>query len=270
ATPTPRDASDSSTDMDDVIAGRTPCAPNAVIFGRGTFDTGNLGVWVGPFLKDGLLKEFNGRVHVQGVNPEDYPAELPGYVEGGSETCANACAKTIDDYAVACPNANIFISGWSQGALCARKCVNRVGDAGKARLKAMATFGDESALMDSPQPVPAGLPFKLFCVEDTAAPDVLCTSTLTSGIHLPTSVDEFNEVMNQAFTQLKAIASNPGQTAAVLKLPVQLASGLLDSGVFKAFMKDLLTGKVRRWLVLPPHFKYGNNGDAAKAAAWLA
>jgi cutinase len=111
-TPTRRDVSDTSKDMDAVIAGNKPCASTAVIFGRGTFDSGNIGVWVGPAFKEALLKEFKGKVHVQGVNAEDYPAELPGYVEGGSESCGDGCARTIDNYVAKCPKANIFISGW--------------------------------------------------------------------------------------------------------------------------------------------------------------
>lgn len=113
ATPVRRDASDTSTDMDDVIADSIICASNAVIFGRGTFDSGNLGVWVGPVLKDSLLDAFSGDVHVQGVNQDDYPANLEDYVkEGGSESCADACAKTVNEYAAKCSDANIFVSGW--------------------------------------------------------------------------------------------------------------------------------------------------------------
>lgn len=118
ATPVKRDASDMSNDMDSVIAGRMSCASNAVVFGRGTFDSGNMGVWVGPFLKDSLHEVFNGDVHVQGVNEADYPANLVDYVkEGGSERCADACARTVDNYISKCPGANIFVSGWRYGLL---------------------------------------------------------------------------------------------------------------------------------------------------------
>lgn len=116
ATPLPRDtrdATDTSTDMDDVLAGTLPCASTAVLFARGTFDSGNLGVWVGPFLKASLLDAFNADVHVQGVNQDDYPANLEDYVKyGGSESCAGACADTLDRYAAKCPGANVFVAGW--------------------------------------------------------------------------------------------------------------------------------------------------------------
>ena len=114
ATPTRRaTSSDTSTDIDDVLADRKSCAPTAVIFGRGTFDSGNIGVWTGPQFKDALIKELDGDVHFQGVNREDYPANLDGYArEGGSESCADACAETVDAYAEKCPEAKIFVSGW--------------------------------------------------------------------------------------------------------------------------------------------------------------
>lgn len=113
ATPARRSSSDTSADMDAVIQGTSSCASNAVVFARGTFDSGNLGVWVGPFLKDSLLSAFNGDVHVQGINPGDYPANLADYVkEGGSESCADACARTVDAYVAKCPEANVFLSGW--------------------------------------------------------------------------------------------------------------------------------------------------------------
>jgi cutinase len=116
ATPTRRSTADTSTDFDDVLANRKPCATNALVFGRGTFDSGNIGVWTGPQFKDALIKELDGDIHVQGVNREDYPANLDGYArEGGSESCADACAEMVDAYAGKCPEAKIFVSGWRCG-----------------------------------------------------------------------------------------------------------------------------------------------------------
>jgi cutinase len=132
----------------------------------------------------------------------------------------------------------------------------------------MTTFGDENALMDDPQTLPSGLPFKPYCVQDTAAPDVLCTASLGSGIKLPSSLSELQQLMTEKLEGVKAVANNPAQLAAALKFPGQLFGGL--PSVLGSILKDIATGKVRRWLVLPPHFKYGNNGMAANAAAWIA
>jgi cutinase len=132
----------------------------------------------------------------------------------------------------------------------------------------MTTFGDENALMDNPQTLPSGLPFKPYCVQDTAAPDVLCTDSLTSGIKLPTSLSELRQLLGDKLEGLKAVATNPAQIAAALKFPAQLLGDLPK--VLGSILKDIATGKVRRWLVLPQHFKYGNNGMAADAARWVA
>ncbi|KAF2450941.1 carbohydrate esterase family 5 protein [Karstenula rhodostoma CBS 690.94] len=269
ASPAPRSSSDTSTDMDAVIQGRASCASNAVVFARGTFDSGNLGVWVGPFLKDGLLSSFAGDVHVQGVNAEDYPANLADYVkEGGSERCADACAKTVDAYVEKCPGASVFLSGWSQGALCAHKCVNRISPTAFEQLKGLATFGDENALMDNPSTVPSGLPFKAYCNEANASPDLLCTASALSGIDLPSSISEWKASVYDHLSLLGDVATNSAQVKAAAGIPVAILGGFF--GVSKDFLRDVATGNVRRWLVLPPHFVYGNNGMADQATRWMA
>ncbi|OAG05957.1 alpha/beta-hydrolase [Paraphaeosphaeria sporulosa] len=269
ATPAPSFASDTSTDMDAVIRGGTPCASHAVLFARGTFDSGNLGVWVGPFLKDSVLSALAGDVHVQGVNAGDYAANLADYVkEGGSESCADACARTVDAYVEKCPGANVFVSGWSQGALCAHKCVNRISPNAATQLKGLATFGDENALMDEPELVPSGLPFKAYCNEDNTSPDLLCTQSALSGVDLPSSIAAWKAEVYDNLALLKDVATNPAQLKAAAALPVSILSGFF--GVSRYFLLDVATGNVRRWLVLPPHFVYGNNGMADQAAKWMA
>lgn len=112
ATPVSRDISDTSTDMDQSVVGTKPCASTAVIFARGTFDSGNIGVWVGPAFKDALTSKLDS-VAFQGVNSADYPANLDEYLnEGGSESCADSLAATVDAYAKRCGDASIIVSGW--------------------------------------------------------------------------------------------------------------------------------------------------------------
>ncbi|KAF1968096.1 alpha/beta-hydrolase [Bimuria novae-zelandiae CBS 107.79] len=270
ATAIPRSSpSSSSSDIDAVLAGSASCASNAVVFARGTFDTGNLGVWVGPFLRSSLQAAFDAPVHVQGINQEDYPATLEGYAkEGGSESCADACARLVDGYVEACPGAEVFVSGWSQGALCAHKCVNRISSASRQQLKGLATFGDENALMDDPSPVPAGLPFKAWCNDDNASPDLLCTETALSGVDLPSSISDWKDDVYENLSLLKDVARNSEQVRAATSIPVSILREFF--GVSKYFLQDVATGNVRRWLVLPPHFVYGNNGMADEAARWMA
>lgn len=143
-----------------------------------------------------------------------------------------------------------------------------MNEVARKQLKGMATFGDENRLMDDPQPRPDGLNFMPYCIEDNLGPDVLCTETLTSGLKLPTSLEEFKASVVEPLKAVKNVATNPAQTAAALKLSFQLLEGV--TGVLKYFLKDVASGNVRRWMVLPPHFKYGNNGMASQAAAWMA
>ena len=286
ATPTRRSTTDTSTDVDDVIAGRKPCASSAVVFGRGTFDSGNIGVWTGPQFKEALVEELDGDVHFQGVNREKYPANLDGYArEGGSESCADACAELVEGYAEKCAEAKIFVSGWrfvamhiyyrfftqdsltnhSQGALCAHKCVNRVKT---SQLAGLVVFGSENDLMDNPSPIPANLPYAPYCNEDNAAPDLLCTETWTSGIDLPDSPSELTSMIQSSLSSLKSIAKNEEQRRAALQLPLDMAAGIVKNAGYIA--KDILQGKVRKWLVLLPHFEYATKGYTDEAAVWVA
>ena len=86
------------------------CAPAAVIFARGTFDGGNIGVWVGPQLLQPLKEQG---IAIQGVDAAQYPADLKGYLkEGGSDSGAKSLAATVTSYAQKCPDSAIVISGW--------------------------------------------------------------------------------------------------------------------------------------------------------------
>jgi Cutinase len=68
----------------DITSGQ-PCKEFTLIFARGTTESGNIGDIVGPpFVNalNGLLGASN--VAVQGVN--NYPADIPGFLAGGSAT----------------------------------------------------------------------------------------------------------------------------------------------------------------------------------------
>ncbi|KAJ4300811.1 hypothetical protein N0V90_002899 [Kalmusia sp. IMI 367209] len=260
--------SDTSNHMDDVIAGTKQCASNAVMFGRETWAPGNIGVLLGARFRNELLETFDGDVDVQGIHRDDYPANLQDYHIGGSDTGADSCAKTIDDYAALCPNTKIFVSGYSQGSLVAYKCVNRVGDAARKQIKSLVVFGTEEALMDDAQPVPQGVILKSYCVENTTAPDVVCTKTLTSGIKLPSSGEEVVTQLKETIAALGAVATNQDQQKEIASLPGLLLADL--PATLPWITKDILQGKVRRWTILPPHLLYGFNGMTTDAAEWMA
>ncbi|KAJ7019640.1 carbohydrate esterase family 5 protein [Mycena alexandri] len=107
--------------MEDVISNGAECKDVAVIFARGTFDSGNMGVWVGPQFQAALQSQINS-LAFQGVDASAYPATLNSYLaEGGSDSGAQSLADTVTAYVGACPDSNVIIAGWSQGALVAHK-----------------------------------------------------------------------------------------------------------------------------------------------------
>ena len=96
------------------VAG-TGCKPITVIFARGTFELGNVGAIVGPpffFHLDELIGAEN--IAVQGV---DYPASVGGYLIGGDPEGAQKTADLLNQAASNCPDTQIVLSGYSQGAM---------------------------------------------------------------------------------------------------------------------------------------------------------
>src|SRR3954453_14201832 len=67
------------------------CAPVTVIFARGTIELGNVGALAGPPFFNALADIIgNQNRAVQGV---DYPATIPGYLEGGDPAGAATLAS---------------------------------------------------------------------------------------------------------------------------------------------------------------------------------
>lgn len=90
------------------------CKPITVIYARGTIELGNVGSITGPpFFNalDDLIGADN--VAVQGV---DYPANILGYLEGGDPGGAQTTASLLEQAASQCPDTQIVLSGYSQGA----------------------------------------------------------------------------------------------------------------------------------------------------------
>lgn len=124
-----RQPNDVANDWDE-----SSCAELAVIFARGTFDSGwvkklvtltqvymaddskysNIGPWVGQPFRDALYSKIGAnKVAFQGVSPQDYPANLDGYIEdGGPQSCAISLGRAVERYSARCPSAKIVVSGW--------------------------------------------------------------------------------------------------------------------------------------------------------------
>lgn len=90
------------------------CAPITVIFARGTIELGNVGSFAGPPFFNALDLALGAEnVAVQGV---DYPANIEGYLEGGDRAGASRLADLTNQAASTCPDTQIVLSGYSQGA----------------------------------------------------------------------------------------------------------------------------------------------------------
>ena len=90
------------------------CKPVTVIFARGTIELGNVGSITGPPFFNALDVVLGAEnVGVQGV---DYPASILGYLEGGDPGGASTTASLLNQAASECPDTQIVLSGYSQGA----------------------------------------------------------------------------------------------------------------------------------------------------------
>ncbi|KAI5858158.1 cutinase [Tricharina praecox] len=113
------------------------CAPVTVIFARGTTELGNVGSIAGPPFFTAIDKAV-GSIAVQGV---DYPADVVGFLAGGSSDGAKNMAQYAQTAITNCPDTKLVMSGYSQGAQVARKAVNQLG-AAQSSIGAIVLFGD--------------------------------------------------------------------------------------------------------------------------------
>jgi Cutinase len=88
------------------------CAKNILIFAKGTMEPTAYGVSVGPVITSGLGFSWT-------TVPVTYDADIPGDyclgLPGGM-----VAKDMINQAARKCPNSNIFVSGYSQGAMVVR------------------------------------------------------------------------------------------------------------------------------------------------------
>ena len=90
------------------------CESVTVIFARGTTELGNVGSLAGPPFFNALDSVIGAdHVAVQGL---DYPATILGYLGGGDKEGAQTLADLTEQAASQCPDTQIILSGYSQGA----------------------------------------------------------------------------------------------------------------------------------------------------------
>jgi cutinase len=122
------------------IEGRqqTTCKPYTLLYARGTFEFGALGLTVGPQIKSALEKAQPGKWDIKGI---EYNNDMSGNdcvgLPGGMK-----CLDVLKSTAAQCPDTKFVVSGYSQGAMVAHNCVAYAEEAIKSRVKGVVVFGD--------------------------------------------------------------------------------------------------------------------------------
>ncbi|KAF8884463.1 cutinase [Infundibulicybe gibba] len=119
---------------------RQSCADVSVVFARGTGEAEPIGSIVGPPFQAALQSALGGKsLSFVGVN---YPASIAGFLEGGDPNGATTMANDVNSIASSCPNTEIVISGYSQGAQVTHLAAVKLSTTTQNRVKAVVVFGD--------------------------------------------------------------------------------------------------------------------------------
>ncbi|GME35746.1 putative cutinase [Neofusicoccum parvum] len=159
-----------SSTSNDVTSGS--CKPVTYIFARGTTETGNMGTTVGPALQEKLEQALGAdKLATQGVN---YPADFAGAVQGSlsPKTAAGStnCAQLVGQALQKCPDTQIVLGGYSQGAQQVHGCLMNLDSSQASKVAAAVTFGDP--LQAQPFQNIEASRTKIFC----ATGDLVCTN----------------------------------------------------------------------------------------------
>ncbi|KAI1437860.1 cutinase [Xylaria sp. CBS 124048] len=120
------------------------CRDVVFLYARGTLQAGNLGETPGPQTVEQLKAALPGgeaKVAAQGLN---YAAEARNNfrLEGCAVEDAVDLALLAHDVAQTCPEAQIVLAGYGQGAAVVHAAAKRLDALAKARITAAVTFGD--------------------------------------------------------------------------------------------------------------------------------
>ena len=107
------------------------CAPNILIFSKGTLEPSPFGVTVGPAIIKGWDSTWvTAPVIYDPTVAGDFCLALPGGM---------VAKDMINQAAVKCPNSKIFLSGYSQGAMVVRNGLAYANDAAKSHIKVLSS-----------------------------------------------------------------------------------------------------------------------------------
>ncbi|KAI0476264.1 carbohydrate esterase family 5 protein [Xylariaceae sp. FL0804] len=153
------------------------CRDVILIYARGSTQDGNVGDDPGPQLVSQLKTALGGddAVAAQGF---DYAALLATNLLSGGCSASDAAnmLDLIDEAASECPDAQLVVSGYSQGAALVHASVSAASKAVMAQIAAAVTFGDTQAEQNDDE-IANFPPAKtlILCHEG----DLVCNGTLT-------------------------------------------------------------------------------------------
>ncbi|KAN0104468.1 Cutinase domain containing protein [Hyaloscypha variabilis] len=124
-----------------LLKNTSACPSMSVIFARGTAEPGNVGILTGPPFFAAMAEYMNGtnQLAIQGV---DYPADIAGFLAGGSPAGSAVMAKLINTTLAACPNTPLLLSGYSQGAQLVHLAAASLPANTTAKISSVVLFGD--------------------------------------------------------------------------------------------------------------------------------
>ncbi|KAK8244715.1 cutinase, partial [Phyllosticta capitalensis] len=118
----------------------TACRKVSLIFARGTSEEGNMGTVVGPPLASHLASAIgSSNLAVQGV---EYSASAAGAASGGDASGASKMTSLADDVVKKCPDTQVVLGGYSQGAQLVHKAGASIASSTASKVKAVVVFGD--------------------------------------------------------------------------------------------------------------------------------
>ncbi|KAI1877518.1 hypothetical protein JX265_003526 [Neoarthrinium moseri] len=183
------------------------CKDNIFVFSRGSTEVGNMGAICGPPTSNGLKEALGAdKVATEGV---DYGALLStNFLPGGADLAGIATMKgIINDAASQCPDSNILVGGYSQGAAMVHRVVEDLDPAVQDKIAGVVTFGDTQNKQDNGQI--KGFPpqkTKVICNPG----DAVCVGTLTI---LPPHLD-YTKRADEAVSFLVSMVQASGNAAA--------------------------------------------------------
>ncbi|PYH85637.1 putative cutinase, partial [Aspergillus uvarum CBS 121591] len=159
----------------DIMSGT--CKDFTLIFVRGSWEVGNMGVVIGPPLCSTLKAQISpNRVACQGVGGM-YSADIPqNFLTPNTDAKSIASAATMLELAATkCPNTQVVAAGYSQGTAVIDYAIQEIKHEVRNRIKAVALFGYTRNIQDR-----GGIPgypqdrTKVYC----APGDVVCDDIL--------------------------------------------------------------------------------------------